>query len=384
MGSARISSAKDEVNVYPGGSHELNALCQLISGTTQLDLHRKPGPQLAERIRVALKLEAVAIFDADREEIYQAGSWWLGVENQIRNVYIFETARDDRFTGQRRRVLRIGGLPIGALLLRGEASAEAVDAVASLVAITFDRYHSMANEMRIESARRVEQLRTTVLDHLAHAYKTPLTAIRAASSGLAELGNFTPAQDTLLSLIDEQTQLLDQLTTRLLQTARLEADDLTPALERISISRLIEEAVAEVREHLNAMQVRIAVDPEDLSLCGDRSLLRSMLTQFIDNAGKYAYGDTTVTISASRKDGTVVMSVHNFGPVIPTAEQEHIFDRYFRASGASKAASGTGIGLSIARRAAQAHGGDVWVTSNAEQGTTFYASLPPEFKEPCS
>jgi len=63
-------------------------------------------------------------------------------------------------------------------------------------------------------------------------------------------------------------------------------------------------------------------------------------------------------------------------PVIPPADFERIFDRFYRSSAASNRAPGTGIGLSVARRTAQAQGGRVWVASDAEKGTTFYASLP--------
>uniref|UniRef100_A0A7V4XQG3 histidine kinase n=1 Tax=Acidobacterium capsulatum TaxID=33075 RepID=A0A7V4XQG3_9BACT len=362
-------------------ARELEAVCSLVAGATELDLHRKPGAQLAERIRAALGLEAAAIFDADLDEIYPAGEWWPGFENQLRNICIFSTVRDEEETGLRQRVLRIRNLPIGALLLRGEASAAAVNAVASLVAVTFDRYHSLANETRIESARRTEQLRTTVLDNLAHAYKTPLTAIRAASTGLAEIGEMTPAQSSLLALVDEQTTLLNDLTTRLLQTARLEAHEIALHLEPVGVLALMEEVVAGLREPLEGMPVTMTVPREDLALRGDRSLLRAMLTQFVDNAAKYAHAGSPVTLAASEEAGAVVLSVHNFGPAIPAAEQEHVFDRYFRATGASRMATGTGIGLSIARRAAQAHGGDVWVTSDEERGTTFFASLPFEAQE---
>lgn len=376
MGSATIFPVKDAVNYTPGDSHELDALSQLIASTTQLDLHRKPGAQLAERIRVALRVEAVAIFDADLQETYQAGTWWPDVENRIRNIYFFETVRDDPAAGLCQRVLRIGDLPIGSLLLRGETSSATIDSVAALVAITFDRYHAFANETRIESARRAEQLRTTVLDYLAHAYKTPLTVIRAASSGLTETGAFSPAQSTLISLIDEQTQLLDRLTTRLLQTARLDAQDLTLHAEHIPVISLIEESVAEARKHFGSIHLAVELNPEDLTVFGDRSLLRALLTQLVDNAGKYGQAGKPVTINAAQHSGGILISVHNFGLPIAPEEQEHIFERFFRASGSGQLASGTGIGLSIARRAAQAHGGDVWVTSSAEEGTTFYASIP--------
>lgn len=381
MGSASNLPVKGTVNYSPGDSRELDALSQLITGTTQVDLHRKPGAQLAERIRATLKLEAAAIFDADLDETYQAGSWWPDIENLIRNTCIFETVRDDSATGLHQRVLRIGGLAIGALILRGEVSPAVVDSVAGLVAITFDRYHSFANETRIESARQAEQLRTTVLDYLAHAYKTPLTAIRAASSGLVETGTYTPSQTELLSIINEQTEMLDHLTTRLLQTARLEAHALRVHSERVTMTSLIDEAVAEARKRLDAMHVQISVEPENLTVHGDRSLLRAMLTQFVDNAGKYGNLGSTITISAVSRPGAVLLSVHNIGTPIPVEEQQHVFDRFFRASGASHLASGTGIGLSIARQAAQSHGGDVWVTSNANDGTTFYASIPSEPQE---
>ena len=82
-----------------------------------------------------------------------------------------------------RRVVRLGAVPIGSLVVRGETSPLTNNAIASLIAITFDRYRAFANESRIETERRTEQLRATVLDSLAHAYKTPLTAIRAASTG---------------------------------------------------------------------------------------------------------------------------------------------------------------------------------------------------------
>jgi signal transduction histidine kinase len=72
----------------------------------------------------------------------------------------------------------------------------------------------------------------------------------------------------------------------------------------------------------------------------------------------------------------VVLSVHNYGPVISAADCERIFDRYFRCVTSASQVPGTGIGLSVAKYAAHAHGGDVWVTSNSDSGTTFFASLP--------
>jgi two-component system sensor histidine kinase KdpD len=228
---------------------------------------------------------------------------------------------------------------------------------------------------RTESARQTEQLRTTVLDNLAHAYKTPLAAIRAAGTGLIEMGHLTPAQSELVALINEQSEVLNGLSTRLLRTARLDAADLLLRLENVAVAPLIDDVVARFREQLASVAVKVSVFREDLSLCCDRELIVALLTQYLDNAGKYSVEGSTVTIEAAERPGEIVFSVHNTGPTVHPADQDRIFDRYFRGAAYANKIPGTGIGLSVAKRAAQAHGGDVWVTSDDEKGTTFFASL---------
>jgi two-component system, OmpR family, sensor histidine kinase KdpD len=355
---------------------EAERLCTLIQKTTQLDHHGKPGPQLAALVKSIFEVESVAIFDADLNEVYRDGEWSADVRDQLQNICIFGTVSDDPETGLARRVLSMGNLSIGAMLLRGETSAQTSSTIASVIAITFDRYHAFANESRTESARKTEQLRTTVLDSLAHAYKTPLTAIGAASSGLGAMGSLTPAQAGLVTLIEEQTALLSRLTSRLLKTARLEASDLVPHAEAVAIGPLIEDVVASLREQLANVSVKTAISREDLSIRCDRNLLVALMTQYVDNAAKYGDAGTTVTIEATEGRSEIVLSVHNLGPAIPAADFERIFDRYYRCSIHTNRAPGTGIGLSVAKRTAQAQGGHVWVTSNLEKGTTFYASLP--------
>jgi two-component system, OmpR family, sensor histidine kinase KdpD len=355
---------------------ETERLCALIQETTKLDPHRKPGHALAMLIQSIFSLESVAILDADLHEVYRTGEWPPDVQNLLQNICTFGTQSDDTETGLSKRVLRMGNLPIGAMLLRGESRGSIVTAIASIIAITFDRYHAFANESRTESARQTELLRSSVLDNLAHAYKTPLTAIGTASQGLEAMGNLAPAQAELVSLIDEQTALLNQLTTRLLKTARLQSHEMTPQAETVMVFSLIEDVVASLRDQLSPVQVRIAVSSDDLSLRCDRSLLVALLTQYVDNAAKYANAGSQITVQAAGGDTEVVFSVHNFGPAIPASDFDRIFDRYYRASLPDNKTPGTGIGLSVAKRTAQAQGGRVWVVSDEAQGTTFYAALP--------
>jgi two-component system sensor histidine kinase KdpD len=379
--SARVTGHAREAESWGGQMHDLY---EFTRRTLQMNLHHEPGPQLAELVHEIFTLEAVAVFDADLHDVYQAGYWAVDPQEMAQNVYYFETSDDDPETGIGRRVVRLGSVPVGSLVVRGETSPLTNNAIASLIAITFDRYRAFANESRIETERRTEQLRSTVLDSLAHAYKTPLTAIRAASTGLGEMGHLSPGQTDLVALIDEQAGLLSDLTTRLLTTARLDAGEVAIQATPVGVGPLVEEVVASLKERLASMKVCIDLPDESLVVCCDRQLMIMLLTQYIDNACKYSIFGTTITIRVAHANAEAIFSVHSFGPVIPMADRERIFDRYYRSSTYSNRAPGTGIGLSVAKRVALIHGGYVWVTSDEIEGTTFFAAIPAPVTKRCS
>ena len=376
--SARVTEHARESDSWGG---QMEDLYEFTRRTVQMNLHVEPGPQLAGLVQEIFALEGVVIFDADLHETYEAGFWNVDPQELAQNVYYFETSDDDPLTGISRRVLRLGTVPIGSIVMRGETSPLTNNAIASLIAITFDRYRAFANESRIETERQTEQLRSTVLDSLAHEYKTPLTAIRAASTGLMEMGKLSAGQSELVSLINEQTNALNELTTRLLTTARLDADEVTVHAVPIGVAALVEEVVASMSDRLASMKVAIDLPDDGIVLCCDRRLMTMLLTQYIDNACKYAIYGTTITIRVVQSKAEAIFSVHSFGPVIPMADRERIFDRYYRSSNSSNRASGTGIGLSVAKRAATIHNGYVWVTSDQDEGNTFFAAIPAQARK---
>ena len=366
-GNAREAESRGE---------QMNDLYEFTRRTLQMNLHVEPGPQLAELVHEIFKLEAVVVFDADLHEVYQAGIWQEDPQELAQNVYYFGTSDDDPKTGLGRRVVRLGTVPIGSLVVRGKTSPSTNSAIASLIAIAFDRYRAFANESRMETERRTEQLRSTVLDGLAHAYKTPLTAIRAASTGLGEMGNLSPGQAELVALIDEQTGLLADLTTRLLTTARLDAGEVTVHATAVDVAPLIEEVVTSLGDRLASMKVELDIPEKRVVLECDRQMMVMLLTQYIDNACKYSILGSTITIRAEKVHAEIVFSVRSFGPEIPINDRERIFDRYYRSTARASRANGTGIGLSVAKRVALLHGGSVWVTSDETEGTTFFAAIP--------
>jgi two-component system sensor histidine kinase KdpD len=195
------------------------------------------------------------------------------------------------------------------------------------------------------------------------------------------MGKLSAGQGELVALINEQTDLLNELTTRLLTTARLDADEVHVHAVPVGVAALIDEVVAGLSDRLARMKVAIDLPDEGLMLCCDRRLMTMLLSQYIDNACKYSIYGTTITIRAVQSKAEVIFSVHSFGPVIPMADRERIFDRYYRSAKLSDRAAGTGIGLSVAKRAATVHGGYVWVTSDQDEGTTFYAAIPAQARK---
>lgn len=370
-------SAREQSNARDADAQRrsMAMLYELSRRSLQLDLHQPPGSQLLQLIREIFAVDSVAIFDSDLDTVDVSGPFPLDAREMSRNTCYFEMNQDYDDLDLSRRVLRLGTAPIGAVLIGGRLNPLTMDAIASLIAITFDRYRSFASETKAEAAHQTEQLRTTVLDGLAHAFKTPLTAIRAASSGLMELGEMKPAQADLAALIDEQAVLLNNLTTRLLQTARLEAEDVSLKKQNIAIVELIEEVTREHSGKLGDHPLEVSISDKSLTTRGDRELLATIVRQFVDNAAKYAHPGSSIEISAQESASEILIAVHNDGPAIHPQDRERIFERFYRCPETRHQAPGTGIGLSVAKKAAEVHNGHVWVISNEQEGTTFFLSI---------
>jgi len=262
------------------------------------------------------------------------------------------------------------------LVVRATLSPLIIDALAALAAIAMDRHQSFENEDRAEAAKRSEQLRAAVMDALAHEIKTPLTAVHTASSGLLELGGLTDSQAGMVALIDEQAVRLNDLCTRMLQTAKLDAKQFDLDLDEVNVREFISEVVADRQAEKGKNRIQFTVGDPALTMRVDRKLLGMILTQYIDNAKKYSLSGTPIEIDARKSHGEVLISVHNFGPSIRIEDRERIFDRFYRSPDVKDTVPGTGVGLSVVRKAAEAHHGHVWVISDDKEGTTFFLSLP--------
>jgi two-component system sensor histidine kinase KdpD len=192
------------------------------------------------------------------------------------------------------------------------------------------------------------------------------------------VGKLNSPQRELVALIEEESDQLSQLCTRLLQTARLEADELNLGKEEVVIGELVSKALQKQSGHMGGHAVEVAVPDPDITVRGDREMLSMALAQFLDNAVKYSFRGSAIKVAARESHSEVLISVHNLGPAIPISDRELIFQRFYRSEGSSHLAAGTGIGLSTVKMTADAHHGHVWVISEANEGTTFFLSLPQD------
>ena len=355
---------------------QMKKLYELSRGILLFDLHSPPGPQLVQLIRRTFYADDVAIFDADIARLDHEGTWSLEEQQIARAAYFSDRNEDDRDIRTTQRVIRIGSSLIGAIAIRGEVDPLIANAVASLAAIAFERHRSYKKEALAENAKQAEQLRAAVLDALAHAFKTPLTVICTASSGLQEMGTLDKTEAELAELINQEAVNLNQLCTRLLQTAKLEASSVTLHTEPVILSKLVKDVVAELAATLKGHTVELSIQERDTPLQGDRELLMMILTQYLDNAAKYSAPETPIDVTVRESSSELLLSVRNRGSLIQMQDRERVFERFYRGSDAKARVPGTGVGLSIVKKAAEAHQGHVWVISGEEEGTTFFLSMP--------
>jgi two-component system sensor histidine kinase KdpD len=342
-----------------------------------LDRRQTIGPQIVSLIREIFRTESVALFDAKLAHLDATGPAARNLEELARSSYFRDADPEDGGADTAVRVLRLGSRPVGALALRGpDVDRLSVSALASLAAIALERARSFEKESRAEAARQAEQLRTAVLDGLAHAFKTPLTVILTASSGMLEAGRLSADDAELAALIDEQAGHLNRLTTELLQMARIDTAEVRLHRERISVLTLIEDVLERRREQLHGRRVVVAESAGQLEVQGDREMLATALEQFIDNAARYSTPGSLISVGAEESLEEITIAVHNEGPPIRPADRERIFERFYRAEDSRHRAPGTGLGLSIVKKTAEAHGGRTWVVSDERTGTTFFFALP--------
>lgn len=232
----------------------------------------------------------------------------------------------------------------------------------------------------VTELRRLERVRQDFVANVSHEFKTPLTAIQGFAETLLGGALEDPRNNRrFLEIIREHAARLARLTDDLLKLARIEAGKLEVEFLSIRPMELIERCAETALLKASQKQIALGMDiPPGLpAMRGDSGLLADVLQNLLDNAIQYTPAGGRIEVSASASAREAVIAVADTGIGIPLADQERIFERFYRVDAArSREAGGTGLGLSIAKHIVEAHGGRLWVESEVGRGSKFRFSIP--------
>ncbi|HVA64915.1 MAG TPA: ATP-binding protein, partial [Terriglobales bacterium] len=314
---------------------------------------------------------AAALYVAETGAMYRSGEPAALAEAALR-------AGAPGGVGELVAAVRLGVRPVGSFGLAGaEVASEAMEALGSLIAIALERARAVEQVGLTEAARESERLKSVLLDSVAHDFRTPLTAIKAAITGLlAGVPVSEPQRGELLQIIDQESDRLNGLIEEAAEMARLEAGELELQPRPLAVDELVEAALEECRPRLGARPLALELDADLPLVRADIASAKKVLVRLLENADQYSPREQPITIAAERRGGVVRISVADRGPGIEERERELIFDKFYRGREQRHRSHGTGMGLAIARAIAAAHGGAVALSSAGGPGSVFTFTLP--------
>jgi len=228
-------------------------------------------------------------------------------------------------------------------------------------------------------AAQEERLRNSLLASISHDLRTPLAVIVGSASHLLENGTqLSPEeQQRLLKSLYDEAHYVSRIVSDLLDMTRLQADAVKLDKQWYPLEELVGAALQRAKGQLAHHVVQVHL-PEQLPMIHvDGVLLEKLLINLLENAEKYTPHGTTITIAAERRQNAIVIEVADSGPGIPAHAAEKLFEKFYR--GATEGAiAGVGLGLTICRAIAQAHGGSIQAANRIEGGAVFTISLPYE------
>lgn len=230
----------------------------------------------------------------------------------------------------------------------------------------------------IENARLFQQ--SDFVAEMVHELRTPLAALKL-SANLIQRPNLKPQQliDVTRTMSEEIDRLIT-LTTEFLDLARLESGRAKLEPKAFPILKLLSESFGIVEHQAQDRRVALHLAGEDFSVYADRGKVKQVLLNLLTNAIKYNKpegGDVFCSVqSLEDSPEFCVIEVRDTGLGIAREDQEKMFQKFFRVSDTADKVQGTGLGLVIAKRIVQAHGGDMWLESERGTGTSFFFTLP--------
>ncbi len=238
--------------------------------------------------------------------------------------------------------------------------------------------------LRLEHMVALDKMKSDYMHLTVHELRSPLAIVYGYLSMIESgmLGELTPELRGAVEPSMRSVELMTQLVTELIETARLDDAHLETAGERVDVAELLTEAALHVgRSELH--HLRLDVAPGPAIVVGDHARLLRVFGNLVDNAVKYSPAGGEILVRLTRRGGDVVVDVADQGLGIPASAMDRLFTRFGRVvTRENEDIEGTGLGLYLCREMVRRLGGDVSATSAEGQGSTFTVRLPAELPAP--
>jgi PAS domain S-box-containing protein len=232
----------------------------------------------------------------------------------------------------------------------------------------------------VTDERAVEQMKTDFVSTVSHELRTPLAAIYGAAMTLRrhDVVVEDSQRDRLIEVVSNEADRLARIVNDILWASRLESGRMTIAIERCDGAAITAEVVDVLHSRTpEGIEVTVRKSRGLPQVAADPDKLRQILTNLIDNAIKYSPDGGCVVVDIGRSGGRVRFRVADDGLGIPPAEQDRIFEKFFRLDpNLTRGVGGTGLGLYISRELVQRMNGRIWVDSDGRSGSAFFLELP--------
>ena len=355
----------------------LDKLHELARGLPHGGSFEAALPRFAGRLVEIFDLEGAAVYNRGSEQIFRAGSGAVFIsDEQLRNAARHAgpmTAGNGISTAP----VRSNGQAAGSLAIKGAISPGTLELLAQELEVGLASMRAAENARRAERARAAEDLKSAVLDTLAHEIRGPMGTIKIAVTTLISAPAAGEAQRReLLALIVEEVDRIDRWVDDAARASRMEALELQPRIQPRHLRSLVRAVLKDMAPQVAGRTIPVRIEETLPMVDCDEGMIGGVLSQLLDNALKYSPARSPISIACESQRDAAVVSVADRGPGVPEDERERIFDEYFRGRAAKPGVRGTGLGLTSAKRVVEAHGGNMWVTSRPEGGAVFHFSLP--------
>ena len=228
----------------------------------------------------------------------------------------------------------------------------------------------------IENARLFQQ--SDLISEFVHELRTPLASIGTSTYLLLRPEMSQEQREQMIHNIHGETLRLNTLASSFLDLARLESGRVQFHAVKFDLKPLLEDCKQTMQGKADESSIKILIDvPSDFpQVNADRDKFKQVVLNFLSNAIKYNCPNGHVTLRARMVKNEWLLDVQDTGIGIPEKSLPHLFEKFYRVSGAEGKAPGTGLGLSICKKIVSGHGGSIEVASNYGEGTTFTIHMP--------